>query len=201
MADPQQVLYGDDGKAIPSTALYDDNGKPISAQPAQGQSHGWLLDNLWNAGKRIEDIGSGLLNASPMGQMSQASDMYNKLQQNPHALDSQMESFKQQLGNVTVPQYASALAMNADPTGIVPGEVGLAKQIPSDIKQGNIGGAAVNAGLMALPFLEPFLGGKTATNAPIESAVPKDAIPEVEPTKAVNPVATQPTLIDDMVNK
>lgn len=196
MPDPQQF----DFSKLPDQHQFDFSQLPDKPAEQQGQSHGWLLDNLWNAGERVLDIGKGILNASPMGQMGTEADAYQKLQQNPHAFDQQIAQFGQQLHNVTAPQYSSSLAMNIDPTGMVPSEVGLAKQIPSDIANKNYGGALVNAGLGALPFLHPMMSGapkpSEMTSAPI--AQPEIAPKLVEVAPEVKPqITAQPTLLDD----
>lgn len=166
---------------------YDPNAP--EEKPYNPAEHGYFR----NALQRVIDIPSGLWEMSPQGQFEKSQKEIGKQkylrEHDPAQLATrqaqQDQEFSQQLEGMKNPwEIAKATAGALDPTGAVPGYMGIGEQSVEDIKNQNWGGLTTNAALLATPWA---FGKYLKTRGIRPGLLPEEpkvnVVPPVEPIK------------------
>lgn len=178
--EPQQRRWIPDTTATPKPKSNYPDWVPSWVSQAEKK----VADISFGAAKRLAyDLPKSMLEMAPIRGQSKFFSEYGKDQSATDKANAELESQIQQ--TVKSPWALTKAAANAlDPTGAVPGYIGLGEQGIQDIKTGNYGGAAANVGLMAAPFLIGRGGSKVSTKSIPPELLPKEpAINVVPPVK------------------
>jgi hypothetical protein len=174
-------------------------GLPDDDKP-KGKSHGPLLDALWNQGSNalghLKDIGKSILDY-PGRDARNSAEALRMLQEHPEEFKAKMAEAEGAFKEASKHPIANALsiASEVDPTGVAQTELSAGRSGIQNIKSGNYGGAAVDAGLVALPVLGALKGIRSAKVAP--KVVPTEAPFEPVVPKLEKPGTPRPKIITD----
>jgi len=179
----------------------DDKG-PYYGERA-GKSHGWLADQLWNAGKKVIDTGKGLLESTSLGETARMGDELARVREEDakakaagasavSSLEAKRKAESDEyFGKVNKalrnPFAIGEMAGNAlDPTGVFMGTTSAVHDSYESFKRGDVGGGVVSGGLAVLPAFGLRHEIKKA-------GIPKNLLPPDNPVvPPVTPVGGNP---------